>query len=101
MNKSLKILKIFNYTLIILILNCGTCFANTGDVPVIPSPMMKFFVAMVGVLVSAGAIFLGLKIYKKFVLKQNQNIDNTDYSTLLSPKNFKDAINMFLDKTDK
>ena len=101
MKISLKTLRIFNYSLIILILNCGTCLANTGDVPTVPSPIVKFFIAMIGVLFSAGAIFMGLKVYKKFVLKRNQNIDNTDYSTLQSPKNFKDAINMFLDKTDK
>lgn len=94
-------LKTLNYTLIILIMNCGACFANTGDVPTIPSPLIKFFLAMFGVLISAGAIFLGLKFYKKFVLKQNQNLENTDYNTLHSPKNFKEAINMFLDKTDK
>lgn len=82
-------------------MNCGTCLAKTGDVPAIPSPIAKFLLAMFGVLISAGAIFLGLKFYKTFILKQNQSSDNTDYNTLHSPKNFKEAINMFLDKTDK
>lgn len=62
----------------------------------------KFFVAMMGVLVSALAIFAGLKIYKKFVLKNNSKLDNVDYDkSLESPKDFKEAINLFLDKTDK
>lgn len=64
--------------------------------------IFKFFATMFGVLVSALAIFLGLKIYKKFVLKSNENIDKIDYSkSLEGPKDFKEAINMFLDKTDK
>ncbi|MFA7659235.1 MAG: hypothetical protein WCY19_07360 [Candidatus Gastranaerophilaceae bacterium] len=62
----------------------------------------KFFVAMAGVLVSALAIFFGLKFYKKFVLKSNAKLDEIDYDkTLESPKDFKEAINLFLDKTDK
>jgi hypothetical protein len=101
MKKSLKSLKIFNYTLIILIMNCGMCLANTGDIPAAPSPLVKFLIAMFGVLVSAGAIFVGLQLYKKFVLKQIQNTDDANYNTLNSPKNIKEAINMFLDKTDK
>ena len=64
--------------------------------------LLKFFLAMLGVLVSSGAIFLGLKFYKKFVLKNNAKLDDIDYDkTLESPKDFKEAINLFLDKTDK
>lgn len=64
--------------------------------------IFKFFVAMAGVLVSALAIFLGLKFYKKFALKSNQKLDNIDFDkTLESPKDFRQAINLFLDKTDK
>lgn len=94
-------LRIFSYLIIILVSDCGVCFAQTASASAIPSPIAKFLFAMLGVLISAGAIFLGLKFYKKFILKQNQNLDNTDYNTLHSPKNFKEAINMFLDKTDK
>ena len=62
----------------------------------------KFFTAMFAVLVSALAIFFGLKIYKKVLLKKNLNLDNIDYDkTLETPKDFKEAINLFLDKTDK
>lgn len=64
--------------------------------------VFKFFMAMLGVLVSALAIFLGLKIYQKFVLKNNSKLDNIKRDkTLESPKDFKEAINIFLDKTDK
>lgn len=67
-----------------------------------PSPILKFLAAMAGVLLSSLAIFGGLKLYKKFVLKNNLKTDNTNYSkTLESPKTFKEAINIFLDKTDK
>lgn len=64
--------------------------------------LYKFFTAMFCVLVSAIAIFLGLKIYKNIILKNNLKSDNIDYEkNLESPKNFKEAINLFLDKTDK
>lgn len=64
--------------------------------------LFKFFMAMLGVLVSAAAIFLGLKVYQKFVLKNNLKSDTINHDkTLESPKEFKEAINIFLDKTDK
>lgn len=67
-----------------------------------PSPILKFLLAMLGVVVSSLAIFGGLKFYKKFVLKKSSKTDNIDYNkSLESPKTFKEAINIFLDKTDK
>lgn len=64
--------------------------------------MIKFLTGMLGVLISAFAIFLGLKVYKKFVIKNNTKQEIIDYdNTLESPKDFKEAINIFLDKTDK
>ena len=64
--------------------------------------LLKFFSAILGVLISSLAIFFGLKLYKKFILKNNSNLDNIDYDkSLESPKDFKEAINLFLDKTDK
>jgi len=66
------------------------------------NPLVKFFLAMLGVLISSGAIFLGLRFYKKLMLKNNTKLDSIDYNkTLDSPKDFKEAINLFLDKTDK
>lgn len=62
----------------------------------------RFIMAMFGVFVSALSIFIGLKIYKKLVLKNNSKLDIIDYDkNLESPKDFKEAINLFLDKTDK
>lgn len=64
--------------------------------------MLKFLIAMFGVLVSCLAIFLGLKFYKKLVSHGNNKFNNIDYDkTLESPKDFKEAINLFLDKTNK
>lgn len=64
--------------------------------------VFKFFISMFWVIVSALLIFLGLKFYKKMILKNNAKIDKIDYDkTLESPKDFKEAINLFLDKTDK
>lgn len=64
--------------------------------------LLKFLTAMLGVLVSALAIFLGLKFYQRLMLKNNVKLDNIDYDkTLESPRDFKEAINLFLDKTNK
>lgn len=64
--------------------------------------LFKFLIAMAGVAFSALAIFAGLKLYKNFSLKHNEKFDNIDYDkNLESPKDFKEAINIFLDKTDK
>ena len=64
--------------------------------------LLKFFTAMAGVLISSLAIFLGLKFYKKLALKNYSKIDTIDYEkNLESPKDFREAINLFLDKTDK
>ncbi len=64
--------------------------------------LFKFFMAMLGVLVSSLAIFLGLKFYKKIMAKKGSMPDNFGHpNSLESPKNFKEAINLFLDKTDK
>lgn len=63
---------------------------------------IKFLLAMLGVLFSSLAIWASLKIYKKLVLKNDAKQSETDYDkTLESPKNFKEAINLFLNKTNK
>ncbi len=65
------------------------------------SMLFKFFGAMFGVVASALAIFLGLKFYQKFVKKNNSKFDNFNFSdTLQAPKDLKEAINQFLDKTE-
>ena len=63
--------------------------------------LFRFLMAMLGVLVSSFVIFLVLKFYQKFVLKKGVSSDEQDFNTLESPKDFKEAINLFLNKTDK
>lgn len=64
--------------------------------------IFKFLMAMLGVLISSLAIYGGLKLYKKLVLKNDAKLNNIDYDkTLESPKDFKEAINLFLHKTNK
>ena len=64
--------------------------------------LFKFFLAMIGVMISSLAIYGGLKLYKKIAVKNSEKLDSIDYAkTLESPKDFKEAINLFLDKTDK
>jgi len=64
--------------------------------------LFKFFIAIIGVLISALAIFGGLKLYQKIILKNSSRVHSIDYGkTLDSPKDFKEAINLFLNKTDK
>ncbi len=64
--------------------------------------LIKFFMSMLGVLLSSVAIILGLKLYKKLILKNNSKLNNIDYDkTFDTPKDFKEAINLFLDKTNK
>ena len=63
--------------------------------------LVKFGFAMLGVLLSALIIYLGLKIYKKFSVKKVAAPDSFgEKNSLDSPKDIKEAINLFLDKTD-
>ena len=62
---------------------------------------LKFVIAMFGVLISGLAVYGGLKLYKSFIMKKNSlNINPNDDRILESPKDFKTAINIFLNKTD-
>lgn len=64
--------------------------------------LFKFVIAMLCVLISSLVLLLGLKFYKKFSLKNKSKTDNMDYNKSLdSPKDLKEAINLFLEKTDK
>lgn len=63
---------------------------------------IKFGMSMLGVLISSLIIFLILKLYKKLHSKKMAKQEEKSYkNTLESPKDFKEAINIFLDKTDK
>lgn len=64
--------------------------------------LFKFIVAMLCVLISSLTILMGLKFYKKLGLKNKSKADNINYNKSLdSPKDLKEAINLFLEKTDK
>jgi len=62
----------------------------------------RFLLAMFGVFLSVITIFGFLKFYK-FITGKNSTPfhKNNSKKSLESPKNFKEAINLFLDKTDK
>ena len=62
---------------------------------------VKFGFAMLGVLLSAIVIFFALKLYKKLGGKVVSAPDTFGVKNSLdSPSEMKDAINLFLDKTD-
>lgn len=101
MMKNQKINKLF-YILIIMFYTAQQVFAALPLKEDGPNPLLKFITAIAGVAISVLAIFLGLKIYKKFILKNDTKSENLNYNeTLESPKDFKEAINIFLDKTDR
>lgn len=81
----------------------SVCYAATPENTVRGHILiLKFFSSMFGVLISALAIWGCLKLYKKIALKSNSKLDNLDYDkNLESPKDFREAINLFLNKTDK
>lgn len=63
--------------------------------------VLKFLLAMIWVVISSIIIFILLISYKKLILKDNNqeiNYENTSQS-LDTPKNFKEALKLFLDKT--
>lgn len=64
--------------------------------------LFSFFMAMLGVLVSTVIIFVSLKLYKKFAINKSSQSNSENYKNSLdSPKDFKEAINLFLNKTNK
>lgn len=99
MKKQLKILS----TIVTFLIFCAQeSYAASGHNIKLPYPIIKFLSSMLGVLISVLIIWMSLKLYKKFIVKGNSKLDNIDYSkTLESPKDFKEAVNLFLDKTDK
>ena len=65
--------------------------------------LLKFGTGMLGVLLSAIIIFLGLKIYQKYFMSKKSSIAPDSFgerNSLDSPHDIKEAINLFLDKTD-
>ncbi len=63
--------------------------------------VFKFFVSMLGVAISALAIYGGLKLYKTIISRASLFPKEPKYdNTLETPTDFKTAINMFLKKTE-
>lgn len=63
--------------------------------------VFKFFISMLGVVISALAIYGGLKLYKTIISRASLFPKQPKYdNTLETPTDFKTAINMFLKKTE-
>lgn len=64
------------------------------------STLFKFAIAILWVLISSIIIYFSLMSYKKISSRTDFGID-AEENTLNAPKNFKEAINLFLRKTKK
>ena len=60
----------------------------------------KFLIAMGAVFLSSLIIFICLTVYNKVFVKNSNSSKSYSKNTLQSPKNLKEAINIFLNKTD-
>jgi hypothetical protein len=102
MKKHLKIVSISTFS-ILFAQKCYAAVAAGGNVIKSDTIIVKFLIAMLGVIISIAVIWLCLKFYKKFVLNKNgSNFDKINYNNNLeTPKDLKEAINLFLEKTDR
>src|SRR5574344_1265685 len=66
------------------------------------SGLVTFGFSMLGVFISAGIIFLCLKIYQKYFMKKRTNQPDSfgQKDSLDSPKDIKSAVSLFIDKTE-
>lgn len=58
----------------------------------------KFLMAMLGVATSSVVLYVGLSAYNRFFSGQPSAV--VGLNSLRPPENFKDAVNVFLEKTD-
>ena len=88
--------KIFS-TIITLFLTtyAGFCAQQTRTVAV-HDLIIKFTIAMVGVIVASVVICLGLAVYKQIVA--GKNISSVDDDVLQTPKTIDDAVKFFIKK---
>ena len=63
-----------------------------------PNVLLKFFIAIAWVVISSLIIYFSLVSYKKISKRPEFGID-VEENTLEAPKNFKEAINLFIKKT--
>ncbi len=87
--------KIFSLVItLILTTNAGMC-TQTRSVD-IHAIMIKFIIAMVGVMLASIVIWAGLTVYNKIL--SDKNTDNTDDEILRTPKTVEDAVKFFISK---
>lgn len=58
--------------------------------------ILKFVIAMAGVLISSVLIFLGLTIYNKFFVNKSMFADNNSDDALNTPKTVDEAVNFYI-----
>lgn len=58
----------------------------------------RFIMAMLGVAASSVTIYVGLSIYNKLFKSESEAV--IGLNSLRTPENFKESINVFLEKTD-
>lgn len=87
----------YKFLLITLFLttNAGFC-ETTARNAVIHSAMIKFALAMAGVIISSIVIFAGLSIYNKFFVKSS-NL-SPEEEIVKTPKTVEEAIKFFINK---
>lgn len=77
--------------------NAGFC-ETTARTAVVHSAIIKFALAMLGVLVSSFIIYAGLAIYNKFFVEQRNIKFSPEQEILKTPKNIDEAIKFFINK---
>lgn len=84
---------VLTISILILTANAGFCTARSG---LVHDLAIKFFLAMLGVIVSSIMIFLILFIYNK--IRTNKKTNSTEEDILQSPKTIDDAIKFFINR---
>lgn len=85
---------ILTITLLIFTANAGLC-EQTRTVAV-QDLMIKFIIAMVGVMLASFVIWAGLAVYNKILIKGNTTA--SDEEILKTPKTTEEAIRFFIQK---
>lgn len=85
---------ILTITLLIFTANAGLC-EQTRTVAV-QDLMIKFIIAMVGVMLASFVIWAGLAVYNKILIKSNTTA--SDEEILKTPKTTEEAIRFFIQK---
>lgn len=97
--------------IMILTANAGICAQDVAQhVPAVPAQIptrpdeglqpaiTKFFITMMGVLISSVIIWAGLSFYNKFFVKRGQMLKSNGEEDLKTPKTIDDAVLFFIKK---